>query len=352
MITSKNTVLYAYALWLVGRIDFKVPVDELREVMARWFFMAQITGRYTSSPETRAQEDLGRLEGIAATSSAFIEVLEGQINAAVPSDWWSVTLPDDLNTSSAGAPAYVAYIAALNILDADVLLSTSKIKDWISPTRRTVKGIEKHHLFPKDYLRTVVGLSSTKRINQVANFALVEWSDNITISNKAPTEYWPQELGDKKIERARQRRQEEWHALPEDWVGMAYEDFLKARRALMAKVTYEGFRRLTDPNYEPDLTRPAASTPSFVGLPTLGSMVAAGILPAGTLLTPTNEERETVAEITEDGYIKVGEHLCETPGRAAQEDGADIDSGWDYWRAHLGGEPVLLSELRLLAADV
>jgi hypothetical protein len=149
MITSKNTVLYSYALWLLGRIDFKVPVDELREVMACWFFMSQITGRYTSSPETRAQEDLARLEDVPSTPATFVEVLEAQINAAVPSDWWSVTLPDDLSTSSAGAPAYVAYIAALNILDADVLLSTSKIKDWISPTRRTVKGIEKHHLFPK-----------------------------------------------------------------------------------------------------------------------------------------------------------------------------------------------------------
>ena len=64
MITSKNTILYSYALWIIGRVDFKVPVDELREVMARWFFMSQITGRYTSSPETRMQEELNRLEGL------------------------------------------------------------------------------------------------------------------------------------------------------------------------------------------------------------------------------------------------------------------------------------------------
>lgn len=61
-------------------------------------------------------------------------------------------------------------------------------------------------------------------------------------------------------------------------------------------------------------------------------------------------KRDTVAEVTEDGYIKVGEHLCESPARAAQEDGADVDSGWDYWLAHIDDEPVLLSELRLVAA--
>jgi hypothetical protein len=38
-------------------------------------------------------------------------------------------------------------------------------------------------------------------------------------------------------------------------------------------------------------------------------------------------DRDTVAEITEDGYIQVGEHLCETVDRAAREDHADVDSG-------------------------
>lgn len=346
MITSKNTVLYSYALWLIGRIDHKVPVDELRELMARWFFMSQITGRYTSSPETRAQEDLNRLKGIASTAAAFIDVLNIQIDTAVPADWWSITLPDNLETSSAGAPAYVGYVAALNILDAEVLLSTSTVKDWISPTRRTAKGIEKHHLFPQDYLKTQLRLTDTKKINQVANFALVEWSDNITISNKAPEEYWPQEVADKNIQHLRRTRQEEWHALPDGWTGMEYEDFLDQRRHLMSKVIHEGFRRLTDPNYVPDLARPVMALEDRPLL-TLGEMIAGGVLPPGTLLSPVNDDTDTLAEITEDGYIKVGQHLCESPDRAAREDGADVDSGWDYWQAHLDEGPISLSELRL-----
>jgi hypothetical protein len=64
MVSSRTTILYTYALWIIGRVDFKVPVDELREVMARWYFMAAITGRYTNSPETRMQEDLNRLAGL------------------------------------------------------------------------------------------------------------------------------------------------------------------------------------------------------------------------------------------------------------------------------------------------
>ncbi len=288
MITSDNTVLYAYALWIIGRVDFKVPVDELREVMARWFFMSQITGRYTSSPETRMQEDLNRLEPLQSAAAEFVKVLDAEIDAAVPLDWWRVTLPNNLNTSSGGAPAYVAYIAALNILDADVLLATSKVKDWINPNRRAIKGIEKHHLFPRDYLKTTLGLTDTKKINQVANFALVEWSDNITISNQPPTAYWPQEVADKNLEENRRVRQEEWHALPDGWFLLPYEEFLDNRRRLMAKVIHEGYKRLTDPNYEPDLTRPEnlASSISPLELPTFENLVTTGVLPPGTRLTP------------------------------------------------------------------
>ena len=352
MITSKNTILYSYALWIIGRVDFGVPVDELREVMARWFFMSQITGRYTNSPETRMQEDLNRLDGVPATAERFVAVLNGQIDAAVPDDWWRVTLIDGLLTSSATAPAYVAYVSALNILDADVLLATSKVKDWITG-RRTVKGIEKHHLFPRDYLKSVLGLTDNKKINQVANFALVEWSDNIAISNQPPDEYWPAEVADKAIDNARRARQEEWHALPPDWTGLEYDDFLEQRRRLMAKVIFEGFKRLTDANYEPDLTAPeVASDTQTLDLPTFENLVTSGILPAGTLLTPVDTDRDTIAEVTEDGYIQVGEHLCETVERAAKEDHADVGSGWDCWEAHLDDEPeaVPLADLRQRAA--
>ena len=118
MITSQNTVLYTYALWLMGQVDFKVPLDELREIMARWFFMSQITGRYTNSPETRIQEDISRIDGLTVDPAAFISALNTQVEAAVPPDWWTATLPDNLYTSSANAPAYAAYVAALNIRDA------------------------------------------------------------------------------------------------------------------------------------------------------------------------------------------------------------------------------------------
>jgi hypothetical protein len=347
MITSQNTVLYTYALWLIGRVDFGVPIDDLREVMARWFFMSQISGRYTNSPETRIQEDISRIDALSIEPRAFIRALTDQIEAAVPTGWWDATLPDDLYTSSTSAPAYVAYIAALNILDADVLLSTLKVKDWLNPNRRTVKGIEKHHLFPKDYLKTTLGIASTRKINQVANYALVEWSDNIDISNHAPHDYWPQQVAEKSINAGRQARQEEWHALPEGWSTMDYDQFLAARRCLMARVTHEGFKRLTDPNYQPDLSRPAAEAPAAEKqLPSLSTLVASGILPAGTLVTALDAEGDLLGEITDEGQLKLGDHIYASPDIAAREHGADISDGWQYWLAYLDNEPTPFATLR------
>lgn len=354
MITSNTTIIYTYALWIIGRVRFGVPVDELREVMAQWFFMAQITGRYTGSAETRMQEDLNRLSDLPEPRQPdrFLNALASQIQAAVPADWWTVTLPDALITSSTKAPAFVAYIAALNVLDAEVLLSTSKVRDWVNPTRVLIKGIEKHHLFPKAYLDTKLGINTTVRVNQVANFALLEWSDNIDISDDAPAEYWPKQIADKRIDAARRTRQEEWHALPADWTRLDYDDFLAQRRKLMANVIRQGFLRLSDPSYEPDLAQPAPAAQAPRDLPSFEDLVQDGIVPPGTVLVPVDPERTTTAEVTEDALIRIGEHLHSTIDIAAKADGDDTGAGWDYWAARLdgAGEPVTLATLRTSGA--
>lgn len=348
MITSDNTVLYSYVLWLIGRVEHGVGIDDLREVMARWFFVSQLTGRYTNSPESQIQDDLARLEIIEGSdATAYVAALEEMLSAAVPPDWWSVTLPDNLFTSSTISPSFVAYVASLNILDADVLLSTLKIKDWINPTRRTVKGVEKHHLFPKNYLKNVLKITSTRRINQIANYALVEWSDNIDISDDAPAKYWPEQLSDKNLKDDRLASQLAWHALPEGWRSMEFDDFLKARRLLMARIIHEGYKRLTDPNYQPDLSRLDVGGEELAStLATLEELVALGVLPPGTLLSPAEADTDTVAQITEDGQIEMNERLFASPTAAARDDRADISDGWRYWVAHLDEGEVLLDDLR------
>ena len=79
-------------------------------------------------------------------------------------------------------------------------------------------------------------------MNQIANFALVEWSDNIDISDQSPAEYAPKYSARFSEEELEQMRY--WHALPEGWEHMDYQTFLAERRKLMAKVIRDGFERL------------------------------------------------------------------------------------------------------------
>lgn len=246
MISSANAVIYTYALWLVGRVDYQVPLDRLRETIARWFFMAHTTSRYSGSFETRVEQDLARLSGVdAGDADAYLATLNKVVDDTLTQDYWAITLPNNLETAASKSPALMAYIAALNILDADALLSTGKVRTRLDPAITAKKGIERHHLFPKNHLKNS-GITETPRINQIANMALVEWSDNIAISDQPPAEYWPAQVAAKQIPGDRLARQRHWHALPDGWEHMPYDEFLAARRTLIASVVRDAFTRLSE----------------------------------------------------------------------------------------------------------
>lgn len=82
-----------------------------------------------------------------------------------------------------------------------------------------------------------------RETNQIANYALVEWGDNMKIMDQSPTEYLPgMESRFKQEELARMYH---WHALPKNWEQMNYREFLKQRRELIAQVIQEGYQILS-----------------------------------------------------------------------------------------------------------
>ena len=237
MIASKTTLFYSYTLFLIGKKDFDVDIHELRDLIARWFFMAAMTGRYTSSPEGQMEMDLSKLRSVK-NSTEFIQILDKIIQDTLTDDFWNITLPSDLTASTARSPSLFAYFAALNLLDAHVLFSKMKVNELLDPAIHAKKSpIEIHHLFPKNYL-SKIGITKTLDTNQIANYALLEWSDNIDISDDSPTQYI------KKYSSKITKDMQYWHALPHNWEDMDYQDFLTERRKLIAKVVRDGYKRL------------------------------------------------------------------------------------------------------------
>lgn len=356
MISSENAVVYAYAFWLIGRVDYGVPLDQLRETIARWFFMASITGRYSGSFESQVGHDLGLLPDRATgTADDFTRRLDHVVNETLTGDFWDIALPNSLATSASRSPSLLAYIAALNILDAEPLLSTGKIRSRLDPSVIAKKGIERHHLFPREHLRKQLGIRDAKQINQIANMALVEWSDNIKISDQPPHEYWPRQVADKRavagLTNDRLAQQVEWHALPEGWESMSYHDFLVVRRGLMATVVRRAFDLLRRPDYAP--AYPPAPAPTARTSRTwtdygvsVKQLIEVGVLSPGTQLLPSKDGLDAVAVVLPDGGIEFEDERHETPSGAGRAASGQPTNGWIFWVADTPDGPRSLADIR------
>jgi hypothetical protein len=189
-ISSTNGLLFSYVFYLIGRTEYDVEEGLLRDTIARWFFMSSLTARYTSSPESAMEADLARLRGITS-GVEFVQILNQICDTSLTSDFWTITLPNELATSSAQSPSLYAYYASLILLNAKALFSKQLVFDLTDPSVHSNKAaVERHHLFPKAHLQSI-GITQTRDINQIANYALIEWGDNVKISNQNPAEYVP-----------------------------------------------------------------------------------------------------------------------------------------------------------------
>ena len=241
MISSQNALLYTYTLYLIGRTELRMDEHNLRRTIAKWFFMSAVTGRYTVSPESKMESDLAMLRDVT-NSGEFMAKLRQTCNVTLTTDFWEVTLPNDLATSSARSPSLFAYEAALVLLDAPVLFSNFSVSQMLDPASQSGhKSIERHHLFPKAYL-TRIGISGIRKTNQIANYAYVEWRDNAQISDQPPVDYLPAMKA--RFNATELAEMYKCHALPDDWENLDYELFLTRRRELMAQIVHEGYKGL------------------------------------------------------------------------------------------------------------
>ena len=92
--------------------------------------------------------------------------------------------------------------------------ATPVSKYFILGASGTKNAVDKHHIFPKNYL-TQIGYMTDRERNQIAKFTYLDYVTNIDISDDPPVEY---------VERYRNRMGEteyhnpcEDHALPLDF---------------------------------------------------------------------------------------------------------------------------------------
>lgn len=245
LISSANNIANAYILYLMAKNTFNLDHRELDKNIGKWFFFSSITSRYSYSPETQMESDLNYFKK-AKNKDDFIKLLNGVLESELTNDFWEITVPNKLLISSSKFNAIRnTYFACLIKKGSNVLFSERKVGDLFSPElKKRKKDLEKHHLFPRNYLLKTFNLDS-QQINQVANFTYLEYGDNIEISDQSPKDYFTdyQNKYYKNRESELNRLLAE-HCLPENFYNMEYPVFLKERRKLMAKLVRTVFETL------------------------------------------------------------------------------------------------------------
>lgn len=244
LISSSNNIANAYILYLIAKEKFGLDHKELEKNIGRWFFFSSVTSRYSYSPETQMESDLNYFKG-AQGKDNFIKLLNEYIANELTNDFWEITIPNKLLVSSSKKNSIRnAFFAGLIRKGVNVLFSDRKVGDLFDPTLRVrKKHLEKHHIFPRNYLIQRFALDR-KQINQVANFTYLEFEDNIEISDQAPKDYFS--LKNKQYHGREDvlNKMLADHSMPANFYDMNYEDFLKERRKLMAKAVRSVFESL------------------------------------------------------------------------------------------------------------
>lgn len=244
LILSGNAIFYTYALYLIARYRFKASYNENMHLTSLWFFYASLTSLYTGSFESTVENHLNSIKNLT-TIEEYKNFILSRINERLTKDYFNITLigSEGLAVSGRGNNAWNAYVAALNILGTKVLFSKSNLltsKLFEPGTDGKRKSLEKHHLFPKDFLKKQGYTDS--QINQMANYAFIDWKDNMEILNEDPAIYYPIVCSGRTEEEI--SIMEEENALPHGWEKMSYPDFLAKRRILMASKIEKAFNIL------------------------------------------------------------------------------------------------------------
>ncbi len=204
---------------LGSKQDYRLsPVVERQ--LRYWTLLANMKGRYSrGSTETYLDQDLAVL-GNENQMSALIEFLETQTGARA-------VRPIDLQNRSSRSPYFKTMFLAFREAEA---------KDWndqlvISLQHAgTQHAPQFHHIFPRAILKN--SGYTTSQINDICNLAFINGRTNRKIRDRAPAEYLP-EIIDRVGPGALSKQ-----CIPDDpdlWRLEAYEDFLEARRQLVAE---------------------------------------------------------------------------------------------------------------------
>ena len=243
LVSSSYVVIYGYVWYLMGKYQYHVGPLELRKVITKFIFMSLVRQYYGLAPESSVERNFADLRDVK-NAQGFVDYFNKEVELNFTEDFFTKTLPDDLHSSSAISPSWYGYIASINVLGTPMLFSTSPLSVyWEKGGSGKKKAIDKHHIFPKNYLKHQ-GYDSDRDRNQIANFTYLDYNTNIDIADNPPADYvgrYREKLGEDGYRLACEQ-----NALPIGFESMDYFTFLEERRKLMSGIIKKAYKKLCE----------------------------------------------------------------------------------------------------------
>ncbi|MEM2661537.1 MAG: DUF262 domain-containing protein [candidate division WOR-3 bacterium] len=187
--------------------------DMERKGLFKWFILASFFGRYSSSVETKLDEDLSTIERGGSYKDLIknIEKREGNLKERIK---------EFIDYGEGGYSLLYA------------LLRESNAKDFLPPHEPiTIGNSAVHHIFPLSHL---IG-SRYKQLSNIGNLTLITSQSNQRLSDKLPENYLPEVPSE--ILKS--------HYIPEDrecWKLEKIEEFIEQRKKLLKDAVESFFR--------------------------------------------------------------------------------------------------------------
>ncbi len=234
LVNSNMALDFAYTLHLMLQ-ESDLPVAERKRIVQKWYVLSVLTGRYSSSPESKFAADLKQIR-----ENGIKETLEAIEAATLSDNFWNVAVVQNLCLTSTNNPTYLVYLAA-QIMNNEVSLLSNNIT-----VRSLIElGGDVHHIFPKKYLQDNNFVKN--QYNQEANYTYLDRPINESIGRKSPKEYFgiarmqcetKKELCGSITDYNQLMENLKVNCIPDNVFEMdcdQFEDFLKLRRNMMAK---------------------------------------------------------------------------------------------------------------------
>lgn len=204
---SENVLVpIVYYLYLKGN---KLSVNDKNRLLL-WFFLSSFLGRYSSSVDTKLDDDLGSLK---KKNFDLVDLFMGLRKQRGRID---IRIDDFKGKYKKGQ--LLLLLAAIRAKGA---------MDWFGGTLVRSKGSSAQHIFPRAYLRAN-GIKDSRLIHDIANITILTLKANEHMGKNPLEEYFARKyVGKEKIEK---------HFVPTDetlWKVDNYNEFLDERRKEM-----------------------------------------------------------------------------------------------------------------------